>query len=61
MSAVVLDAQGLTSQQDLVDFSSLTRERLREWRDGLREAVRGVNGLIRSLDKEIGDGPGTAA
>ena len=51
------DAQGLAAQQHLVDFPSLTRERLREWREAFREGVRGLNDMIRALTKEIGDGP----
>ena len=61
MSAVVEDAQGLTSQQDLIDYSSLTREHLRDWRDGLREGVRGLNRMIRFLDQEIGNGQDNAS
>ena len=60
MSAVVEDAQGLTSQQDLIDYPSLTREHLRDWRDGLREGVRGLNRMIRFLDQEIGNGQDNA-
>ncbi len=49
---IVTDAENLTADVNLVDFSTLDRDRLGEWADALIAAKRSLDSFIKRLVKE---------
>ena len=58
VSVVVLDAQNLTAQEDLIDFRALDRSSLPGWIADLEKARSDLGRLIRRLREEAGDEDG---
>ena len=56
VSSVASDAQLLTAQSDLIDFSALDRDEIPAWVDTLEQARRDLGRFIRRLRQELGDG-----
>lgn len=49
---MVMDAENLTADVNLIDFSSLDRDRLGEWADSLVASKKALDSFIRRLVKE---------
>lgn len=52
VSTIVMDAQHLTGEVDLIDFAALGRSQLPEWIASLNESKRALASFIRRLEKE---------
>lgn len=52
VSTIVMDAQHLTGEVDLIDFAALDRSQLPEWIASLNESKRALASFIRRLEKE---------
>ena len=56
VSVVVLDAQNLLAQEDLIDFAALDRGQLSDWIAGLDRAAVDLGRLVRRLREEATNG-----
>lgn len=48
---IVMDAENLTADVNLIEFDKLDRERLGDWIDGLTQSRRGLDAFIKRLIK----------
>ena len=48
-----MDAENLILDTELIDFSELNHEDIREWAKSLRKSIRAMNAFTRRLESEL--------